>query len=85
MTIRLVGMPVPRRPAATRMAVRICGRRTTGAPTNLLHFNSSAGFAGEPVKALAGCKPGTKCPDRRLHQTIPSLTRLVLTAIGYMI
>ncbi len=41
----LAGTPVPRHPAATRMAscmaVRICGRRATGAPTNLLHFNSS--------------------------------------------
>ena len=38
----------------------------------------------EPVKALAKRKPGTKCPDGKLHQPVSSLTRLVLTAAGCM-
>lgn len=45
----MIGTPVPRRPAATRMVfgksptsmtIRICGRRTTGSPTDLLTYQN---------------------------------------------
>ncbi len=39
-----VGPPVVRRPVAIYMAIRVHGRRSTGAPTFQQDINSSTGF-----------------------------------------
>ena len=50
----VAGTPVVRRQATTRMAIRIRGRRTTGAPTYLLHLTLQPGFESDPPELQAG-------------------------------
>lgn len=48
----VVGTPEVRCQAATRMAIRLRGRRTTGASTCLLHFTlQPADFEAAPLTA----------------------------------
>ena len=67
----VAGTPVVRRQATTRMAIRIRGGRTTGAPTCLLHFTLQPGFATDSLfpAGVPGMWHRRRHPSLRLGHT----------------